>query len=210
VTAQIVLITGRTCTGKTNLGKLLRDSFGYSVISTGRILADVAKEQNQPVDRLSLQTLGDERDHQTGYKWVFDAVQQQETQMSPDTPIVVDNIRNAGQLEHFRKYRLRTVFHVHLYARSTELEERFCRKKAKRPGEAAAIYTQADLIKNESDIDSFKKDADVRINTSRTDSMDTLVRVAARLGLYSPPDFRCVDVLVGGQFGSEGKGHIAA
>jgi adenylosuccinate synthase len=31
-----------------------------------------------------------------------------------------------------------------------------------------------------------------------------------QIGLYSPPDVRLVDVLVGGQYGSEGKGHIAA
>ena len=30
------------------------------------------------------------------------------------------------------------------------------------------------------------------------------------MGLHSPPDVRCVDVLVGGQYGSEGKGHVAA
>ena len=53
-------------------------------------------------------------------------------------------------------------------------------------------------------------DADVRINTGRSDGRDTLVRVAGRLGLYSPPHVRCVDVLVGGQYGSEGKGHVAA
>jgi adenylosuccinate synthase len=90
------------------------------------------------------------------------------------------------------------------------LEHRYQRKNAERPEEAGQSYTDADLIKNEKDIEAFKNDADVRINTSRTDSADTLVRVAARLGLYGGSDARCVDVVVGGMYGSEGKGHIAA
>jgi adenylosuccinate synthase len=68
----------------------------------------------------------------------------------------------------------------------------------------------ADHIKNAEDVESFKRDADVRIYSTRTDARDNFVRVAARLGLYSAPDVKCVDVLVGGQYGSEGKGHVAA
>jgi adenylosuccinate synthase len=37
-----------------------------------------------------------------------------------------------------------------------------------------------------------------------------MVKVAARLGLYGREHMRLVDVVVGGQYGSEGKGHIAS
>jgi adenylosuccinate synthase len=53
-------------------------------------------------------------------------------------------------------------------------------------------------------------DADIRINTDRTDNNDNLVRVAAGLKLYPAPDTKLVDVIIGGQYGSEGKGNIAA
>jgi adenylosuccinate synthase len=39
---------------------------------------------------------------------------------------------------------------------------------------------------------------------------DAVVRVAARVGLYGRGTPRLLDVLVGGQYGSEGKGQIAA
>ena len=71
-------------------------------------------------------------------------------------------------------------------------------------------YDQADPIESEDDIKQFREDADVRINVDRSDSGDTYTRVAARLGLFSDPDRKLVDVLIGGQYGSEGKGHIAA
>jgi adenylosuccinate synthase len=91
-----------------------------------------------------------------------------------------------------------------LYGPDEELKRRFLRKHS------SDEFNDADLIKNQEDISKFAADADVRINTSYTDGEDTFVRVAARLRLYAPPDLRCVDVLVGGQYGSEGKGHVAA
>ena len=125
-------------------------------------------------------------------------------------PIIVDSIRTSAQLEHFRRNYDWEIVHAHLYAPKHELQQRFEKKNAKYPERAEESYSIADLIKNEDDIKYFKNDADVRINTARTDGRDTLVRVAARLGLYSPPNLRCVDVVVGGQYGSEGKGHVAA
>ncbi|GAB2179079.1 adenylosuccinate synthetase [Dongia sp. agr-C8] len=124
------------------------------------------------------------------------------------TSVVIDNIRKAKQLQHFRHRHDLDVIHAHLWAERNELESRF-KEVNERKGRVES-YTDADLIKDENDIIAFKRDADVRIYTTHTDSSDTLVRVAARLGLYSPPDVRCVDVIVGGQFGSEGKGHVAA
>jgi adenylosuccinate synthase len=74
----------------------------------------------------------------------------------------------------------------------------------------SVAFREADILQDDGDIDRFKQDADVRVYTGRSDGRDTLIRVAARLGLYSSPSVRCVDVVVGGQYGSEGKGHIAA
>ena len=122
-----------------------------------------------------------------------------------DVPIVVDSIQSKGQLAPFRAARDMEVIHVHLYAPFEVLKQRFAKG-----GGHEASYMVRDSLRSDEDVDYFKKDADVRINTDRTDNEDTFVRVAARLGLYSPPDVKCVDVVVGGQYGSEGKGHIAA
>ncbi len=207
---QVVLISGRICTGKSALSRQLVSAFGYRAVRTSEILKSIAHRQGSKSDRASLQSLGDEVDEATRSRWVCDAVEQLVKELPYETPVVVDSIRTAAQLEHFRrKYDWRIV-HAHLYGPTDELLQRFAAKQASRPEESNQTFSSADLIKSEKDIDYFKKDADVRINTARTDSKDTLVRVAARLGLYSPPDIRCVDVVVGGQYGSEGKGHIAA
>lgn len=51
--------------------------------------------------------------------------------------------------------------------------------------------------------------ADIAINTDRDAEEDVVVRVAAQLGLLDREHAPCVDVIVGGLYGSEGKGNIA-
>jgi adenylosuccinate synthase len=48
------------------------------------------------------------------------------------------------------------------------------------------------------------------IDTQRNSPPDVLVRAAGRLGLYGRSVDRLVDVLIGGEYGSEGKGHVAS
>ena len=52
--------------------------------------------------------------------------------------------------------------------------------------------------------------ADIVIDTNRCTKEDVLTRAAAYLGLHDQECCRLVDVIVGGQYGSEGKGHIAS
>lgn len=207
---QVVLISGHICTGKSELALRLKKEFGYHAVSTSGILKLTATAHGGPTDRLALQLLGDDLDEKANHLWLLDEVIKEAANLTSDQPIVVDNVRTWDQLQHFRTHYGFNVVHAHLWAPKNFLEQRYIKKNAERPDEVGQSYTDADLIKNEKDIEAFKNDADVRINTARTDSADTLVRVAARLGLYGGADTRCVDVVVGGMYGSEGKGHIAA
>ena len=207
---QVVLISGRICTGKSDLAQSLVTEFGYRIFRSSEILVEVAKGRNVDADRLSLQKLGDQLDSETNHRWLFNAFQEGVKGLPDSEPVVIDNIRTAEQLECFRTSRHLDVLHVHLYAPKEVLQGRFDKVIAKRKQETASSYDEADPLKDLEDIESFKRDADVRINTGRTDNRDNVVRVAARLGLYSPPTNRCVDVIVGGQYGSEGKGHVSA
>lgn len=207
---QIVLLSGRTCTGKSKFAAALREKYGFAICRTRDFLRSEAEGRKLSTDRLSLQKLGDVLDQESEHQWVVNAVAARAKDLPEHVSIVVDNIRNWPQLRPFRSRYEWSVLHVHMYASTAILEQRFLLKRQNRLDEAASTYAEADLIKNEADIDQFKSDADVRMRTDWLDAQDMLVRVAARMGLYAAPDFRCVDVLVGGQFGSEGKGHVAA
>jgi adenylosuccinate synthase len=201
----IVLLTGHTCTGKTNLALGLERDFGYLRIKTSDVVRKHAAIQNYPTDRKSLQEFGDSLDTEFGHQWIFDHVVDEVTKNQQTKKFVVDSIRTAEQLKFFRAYRDSKIIHVHLFAGKDYLSARF---EAKHGGDSG--YNAADIIKRESDIAQFKQDADIRINVEGTSGLDTLVRVAAQLNLYPAPDTKTVDVIVGGQYGSEGKGHIAA
>jgi len=205
---QVVLISGKIRNGKSSLARQLADEFNYIIVRTSQVVQDRANEQSPKPTRSALQEMGDRLDQETNFCWIYNEVCRVCSTSDEDVPIVVDSIRNTKQLDCFRKQKNLNIVHVHLYAPDAERQSRF--EAGQKAGGRTEVYASAEAIKNPDDIDYFERDADVRINTSRSDSQDTFIRVAARLGLYSTPDVRLVDVLVGSQYGSEGKGHIAA
>src|SRR5262249_7863695 len=112
---QIVLISGRICSGKSGLARRLSDEFGYHLIHTSEILLKEAQRRGLPTDRLSLQSLGDVMDSETDHRWVLAYVETQLSQHTGNAPLVVDNIRTAQQLELFRRDHGWIVVHAHLY-----------------------------------------------------------------------------------------------
>ncbi|AEF91096.1 Adenylosuccinate synthetase [Delftia sp. Cs1-4] len=204
---QVVLISGHLGAGKSGLAQMLESEFDYHRFSSSAYLTQEAARRGLASDRKSLQELGDTLDRETLDGWLHQAVCAMAQSLGHSSRIVVDSVRTRKQLEHFRNDHALPCVHVHLFGQTVALRKRFDERSGR---EAAPEYVHADLIKSEKDIEGFKNDADLRVNTTRNDSRDTMARVAASLGLVSAPDVRCVDVLVGGQYGSEGKGHVVA
>ena len=208
---QIILLTGHTANGKSKLARELKERHGFKIFKTSHHIKKEAERRGLDTNRQGLKDLGDTLDNETNHRWILDAVKEFIKVEEPDSTIVVDSIRKSEQLELFRRQLELEVTHVHLYASSDVLEKRFRKREGQDhiPLDANG-NAEIDLIKSEEDIQAFKTDADVRINTDRTDVIDTRTRVEAYLGLFSDPDRKCVDVLIGGQYGSEGKGQVAA
>ena len=70
-------------------------------------------------------------------------------------------------------------------------------------------YEEAKADPTEQQIESLADEADIVIHTDRDSEEGLTARVAAFLGLFGAPE-PLVDVLVGGQYGSEGKGQVSA
>lgn len=203
---NIVLISGRLCTGRTRLAKRLQKEFGYSRIKTSDVLSKIANERGLPNDRIGLQNLGDDLDAEQNGEWISSAVEDRCNHIGKNKPVIVDAVYSRRQIEPFRKNTEWTISHVHLWAPVKALQERFDEHDTY--VKEGLTRKQADFLKSQN-VHFLKGDADVRINTFRTEVGDTFVRVAAFLGQFAPPDLRCVDVVVGGQFGSEGKGQVS-
>lgn len=206
---RVVVLTGHSRTGKSSLGDALERRFRFYLVKTSTIVREHAVQRKLPHDRKGLQALGDVLDSEIGHDWIFRYIEKVISVLDSnghlDRDIVIDSVRTWEQLAAFRNSDKIHLIHIHLFATGEQIIMR-----AKNKYNDDSSIEQNDIIKRESDIHQFKRDADVRINTNYTDTSDTLTRVAARLGLFAPPDRRLVDVLIGGQYGSEGKGHVAA
>jgi adenylosuccinate synthase len=210
-TTKIVLISGHICSGKSRLADRLAQEFRFHRIKTNEILKAYAEQNSLPVGRLDLQAYGDQRDKETDEKWVLHAIMEAINNGENSRELIVDAVHTWGQIRHVREQFGIPVIHVHLTASMETLRRRFeDAKNAGREHDKALSYEQANLNKTEHDIKHLQQEADLCVNTDRSDENDTFVQIAARIGLYAPPSYRCVDVIVGGQYGSEGKGQIAA
>jgi adenylosuccinate synthase len=69
-------------------------------------------------------------------------------------------------------------------------------------------YAEVTSHPTEANVDTLTEIADIAINTDRAAREDVEVRVAAQLGLLDRTHSASVDVVVGGSYGSEGKGNI--
>ncbi|WP_233842832.1 adenylosuccinate synthetase [Dyella sp. 2HG41-7] len=205
---QIVIISGKTCSGKTGLAKLLRSQYQFKIIATREILRDHLGKAGDTANREELIAEGIKLDRDTNSKWVAEGVAERIKNLPEEQGVVVDHVSSPDQIEAFRTQFGPNLVHVHLYASTDTLHKRYSNSEGQRKD--APVYEEIDHLTNQAHILKLLNDADVRINTDRTDDRDTLVRVAARLHLFSSPEVRCVDVLVGGQYGSEGKGNIVA
>lgn len=203
---QIVVITGKACSGKRGLARLLEKEFGFDVICDRRVSQET--EWNLSTPQTSLIDRRRELGESEQTQWMLEATKAICADGHDGRPLVVDHLDSLEQVIQFRQAFGGNLIHVHLYASEPTLRERFAARAA---GAAPTLsYDEVNLLKDSAQISALKADADVRIFTDRSDAKDTLVRVAARLHLYTPPEIRCVDVLIGGQYGSEGKGNIVS
>ncbi|WLG66271.1 adenylosuccinate synthetase [Pseudomonas brassicacearum] len=203
-TRQIVVISGKTCSGKSGLASLLEKEFGFAVVYDRRAIDDSEWRL-----RMAQPDIPDRRhEAKDTDQWMLRETQAVCEAQKDGRPLVVDHLNTLAQVLQFRQIFGANLVHVHLYASDPTLHGRYAKRIE---GQANPLsYDEVNQLKDQTEIQALKDDADVRVYTERSDSNDTLVRVAARLHLYTPPEVRCVDVLIGGQYGSEGKGNIVA
>jgi adenylosuccinate synthase len=201
---NVILLSGKKFTGKTELAEELNKQFGYKVFSSKKHIAQIFNlpDSAKPSEYI---TKGQQLNIQSDHKWLFDAVKAEAN--TTNLNYVIDNICTPKQLQYFRKERDWNITHVHLYCPSATHETRLVNSTKY---DKNITYHEINYLDDQDDIVFFMNDADIRINTDRTDNNDNLVRVAAGLKLYPAPDTKLVDVIIGGQYGSEGKGNIAA
>ncbi|MCU1311490.1 MAG: adenylosuccinate synthase [Candidatus Angelobacter sp.] len=206
---QIVILSGHVCAGKSTLASKLAERFGFKHIKTWNFIQ--ARGNNLSLERAALQAHGEQLDQKTKGSWLRDDLQKVERQEKAETLIIVDCVRHPNQIEHLRKAYRRRIVHVHLSAGIPELQRRYEERK-KTKTDIAELETYAEVLENktEAGVEELSKIADIVITSDRCNEEDIVTRVASHLGWYGREYLRLVDVLIGGQYGSEGKGQVAS
>jgi adenylosuccinate synthase len=209
VAKTIIVLSGRVSAGKSTLAAGLEKQFGAHVLSTKELITEAAKGRIE-AERGAHQRYGDQLDRKTGGAWVANALTRKVESLPNDAFVVVDSVRIVEQVRAIRRAYGRRVVHVHLEADLTVLAKRYKLKQRQIKFREFNSYSDLSNNKTEKRVEGLSQTADVVINTDRCTREDVIVRAASRLGLYDREHKRLVDVLVGGAYGSEGKGHIAS
>ena len=204
---RIILISGPICSGKSSLSEMLEKKHDATIIKTKELI--IEKKPRTKHERHALQKAGESLDKADGGKWVAEALQAKIDKMKFSTPsgfFVIDSVRIEGQIEAVRKAYGAEVHHIHLTASLQELEKRY--NDRSRPEDEQVTYKDLKENKTEKNIDELADIADIVVKGGRCTEEAVLVRATALLNLYPRSNEKLVDVLVGGQYGSEGKGNI--
>jgi adenylosuccinate synthase len=204
---RIVVVSGPVAGGKSSLARTLAARFDGVRLSTRELLMPRLAPGETPTRR-ALQRIGTELDEATGGTWVADRLSRRIYDAAEEL-IIIDSARIAGQLEGMRRAFGREVRHVHVTASRDTCAARYEDRRSRSEVQEAASYEDVMSDPTEANVDSLGPMADIAIDTDRDGPDDVVVRVAAQLGLLDREHAPTVDVIIGGSYGSEGKGNIA-
>lgn len=216
---QIIVLSGRVAAGKSELASGLAKRFGVVRLKTQDLLV---ASTGAPRERGALQAAGEALDRSTNGEWVARELTRMLTSPNVADPkdlevvaaswVLVDAVRLPSQIEAIRRAFGQAVVHVHLTAPPEELARRYEARKADVATTMGELPSYSDVAADptEAGVESLQPLADIVIDTMRSTPDDVIVRAATQLGLYGRGCESLVDVLVGGEFGSEGKGQISA
>lgn len=209
----IVVLSGEIGAGKSTLATNLAQNFGFKILKTRDALLSYSKKfkkQSHEDDRMFLQRVGEQMDKRTNGQWVVEFFQKS---ILDNDKTIIDSLRIQEQIDTFRQsFGYQKVIHVYLNASGRSLEIRHFERNNLPFDDLPSIheYTLYKANPTEQKVKELLKDADLVIDTDKLSPHDNAIRVASFLRLLPPIHNELVDVIIGGQFGSEGKGQISA
>lgn len=202
----LIVLSGPVGVGKSSFAEALLRVASLQKISTRPYIME---KTGAPSERKALQDAGNELDDRTGGEWVADAVATSTKGAAPDTIFLLDSARKKIQLEALRNRFGSGILHVHLTASSQTLKKRY--QEREHDVEELKTYEDVQANPTEAAIGKLARIADIVLSTEdcTPDELAAVTLAAAGIRPFKKyPEL--VDVFVGGQYGSEGKGNICS
>jgi adenylosuccinate synthase len=205
---RIILLSGPISSGKSTLAKGLAARCRMSIFKTSEVLVSRIR-RDQRHDRKVLQAEGERLDRRTKGRWVLEELRERLSPLAANSDVIVDSVRISEQIQAIREAYCPKVIHVHLTAPEDELSHRFDSRK-KQGREQDFSYSEIRQNPTEKQVEKLAAVADIVIDTKRCTEQDVLIRTMSHLKVRTGKGKGFVDVVVGGQYGSEGKGQVVA
>lgn len=210
---KIILLSGEIHAGKSSLAQNLSSEFGFRILKTKDAIIgkyqDRFGDDNEP-SREELQEFGEALDKKYEHEWVVDYFQ---SKINKHDLVIIDAVRTEEQIASFREAYTHYITHIHLDASADVLKKRYVSNHSSKyysKEKCLEVYEEIKENETERNVTKLKEDADLVIDVTDSSKDDALYRAAGFLKLLSPLNRKLVDVIIGAQFGSEGKGQVAA
>jgi adenylosuccinate synthase len=201
----VIVLSGPIGAEKSSFGRALVDHFGAVKVGTRDY---ILRRKGCENERRALQDAGDALDEETGGTWVSDCVQEAAASAGPHAVLLLDSARIAPQVRTLRARFPDKVFHIHLHAGIDELERRYLNRD--RELKEFSTYAEASAHGTEAQVGTLAELSDLVLDADHADPATLAITAMAVRGTQAQPVEPLVDVIVGGQYGSEGKGNICA
>lgn len=202
---KYVVISGPIAAGKSSFAETLMRRYSVKKVSTRKYILD---HENCANERGALQAAGAELDKRTGGSWVADASQEQARDFTGDF-VLLDCARIAPQVTAIReRFGDENVLHVHLTAPDEVLSARY--KSRSSEVNEFETYGQAKLNATEAAIGDLEAIANRIVDTSKNAPEGQVTYAIAGFVPAETAPAKLVDVFIGAQWGSEGKGNVCA
>ncbi len=200
----LIAVSGPVASGKSVLAGEILKRFKSHRISTRQLLIDAGVENERAV----LIEAGKRLDRETDGKWVEEGSRKYVDQYKQYDVVVIDSVRTDRQIFHLRESFGEKFLHIHVAVPYSVAKERYEDRRAARDKEVP--YDQVRADPTESGVWALDAIADRVVKNVDCDPASLLARAVAGLNLFPLAPEQSVDVLVGGQYGSEGKGNVCA
>jgi adenylosuccinate synthase len=202
---RLIAISGPVASGKSVLANEICKRFKAYRISTRQLLLDTGA----PNERNALIEAGKRLDSETDGMWVCEGSLPYIRQNDKTCDVIlVDAVRTERQIHHLRETFGERFLHIHVSVPYSVAKERYEQRGLEWDRDVPYQNVRADPT--ESGVWLLDRIADRVVPSHRCDPASLLARAMTGLRLFPLETERLVDVLVGGRYGSEGKGHVSA
>ncbi len=206
---EVIALSGPIAVGKSSfVRELVAQSALYRPVAEVSTRAWIVEHKKVGHERGALQAAGDELDCETAGRWVTDAVLREAENSAKGSVLLLDSVRTADQLRQLRGEFGDKLLHIHLHAPRESLAHRYANRRA--AGDGLKPYEEVIAQPTEALVDGLKGLAGLVLEADGYDPAVLAETAWAFVEGGQANQQRLVDVIVGAQYGSEGKGNIVA